>query len=413
VLEVYRTAVAEYGVPKEMLTDNGRQYTSWRGATRFEAELRKDRVHHFKSRPHHPMTLGKVERFWKTIWEEFLVRAQFDSFEQAQERIRHWVKYYNHKRPHQSLDGLCPADRFFAIAKELRAVIERGIAENVQELALRGTPHDPFYMVGRLGQQAVIIRAEKGQVKMEIDGEPTTPNPELTYQLKGEPHESGSQTSSEGADGVQHESARPSGVERLDGTAAAGGSLSGAEHHERAVSRLARASDAGDVAGAATPAEPGVGPRAGLDGEAGTVVESASPGAADPVGETGEAAGAVSTGSGGQSTDEGEMTGEEAHEAEPSTESAGGVGAAPRGVDRAGAERADHGEGSGTATGRRALAAMVQALADRPGGRPATPPPDPEKQALQAQAQQLERQVTVLEQTLTVRQAFADPYKKS
>jgi len=46
VLEVYRRAVAEYGVPKEMLSDQGRQYSSWRGTTRFEAELRKDRVHH-------------------------------------------------------------------------------------------------------------------------------------------------------------------------------------------------------------------------------------------------------------------------------------------------------------------------------------------------------------------------------
>ena len=124
VLEVYRTAVAEYGVPKEMLSDQGRQYSSWRGTTRFEAELRKDRVHHIKSRPHHPMTLGKIERFWKTIWEEFLVRAQFDSFESARERVRFWVKHYNHQRPHQSLEGLCPADRFFAIAQDLRQVIE-------------------------------------------------------------------------------------------------------------------------------------------------------------------------------------------------------------------------------------------------------------------------------------------------
>ena len=68
VLEVYRRAVGEYGVPKEMLTDNGRQYANWRGKTRFEQELEKDRVHHIRSRPHHPMTLGKIERFWKTIW---------------------------------------------------------------------------------------------------------------------------------------------------------------------------------------------------------------------------------------------------------------------------------------------------------------------------------------------------------
>jgi len=49
VLEVYRREVAEYGAPKEMLSDQGRQYSSGRGTTRFEAELRKDRVHHIKS----------------------------------------------------------------------------------------------------------------------------------------------------------------------------------------------------------------------------------------------------------------------------------------------------------------------------------------------------------------------------
>ena len=98
-----------------MLTDNGRQYTSWRGTSRFEAELKKDRVAHFKSRPHHPMTLGKIERFWETIWQEFLSRAQFDSFDSARERIKLWIKYYNHKRPHQGIDGICPADRFFEI----------------------------------------------------------------------------------------------------------------------------------------------------------------------------------------------------------------------------------------------------------------------------------------------------------
>src|SRR4030042_200622 len=41
VLEVYRRAIGEYGVPKEMLTDRGRQYTNWRGSTRVEREIGK------------------------------------------------------------------------------------------------------------------------------------------------------------------------------------------------------------------------------------------------------------------------------------------------------------------------------------------------------------------------------------
>jgi transposase len=48
VLETYRRGIAEYGVPREMLTDNGRQYTNWRGKTRFEKEMTKDRVNHSK-----------------------------------------------------------------------------------------------------------------------------------------------------------------------------------------------------------------------------------------------------------------------------------------------------------------------------------------------------------------------------
>jgi hypothetical protein len=61
VLETYRRGVAEYGVPREILTDNGRQYTNWRGKTRFEQQMKKDRVRHIRSRPHHPMTLGKLD----------------------------------------------------------------------------------------------------------------------------------------------------------------------------------------------------------------------------------------------------------------------------------------------------------------------------------------------------------------
>ena len=168
VLEVYQRATGEYGVPKEMLTDNGRQYTNWRGKTRFEKVLQRDRVHHFRSSPHHPQTLGKIERFWKTIWEEFLDRAQFDTFESARERIAWWVKYYNQQRPHQGIGGLCPADRFFAIQKELGEVMKKGLAANLKELALRGKPQEPVYVVGRVGERSVVIRAEQGTVRMTV-----------------------------------------------------------------------------------------------------------------------------------------------------------------------------------------------------------------------------------------------------
>ena len=41
VLEVFRRAASEYKAPVEMLTDNGRQYTSWRGQAQFEKEMHR------------------------------------------------------------------------------------------------------------------------------------------------------------------------------------------------------------------------------------------------------------------------------------------------------------------------------------------------------------------------------------
>jgi len=223
VLEVYRRAVGEYGVPKEMLTDHGRQYTNWRGSTRFERELGKDRVKHIKSQPHHPMTLGKVERFWKTIYEEFLVRAQFGSFEEAQERIRQWVQYYNYKRPHQGIGGLCPADRYFEIQGELRKTMERGIAENVLEMALRGKPREPFYMVGRMEGQSVVLRAEKGKLRLMVDDEEGGGKREMVYDVRTQEGERGERGEE---DGKRREAesgeARTGGEERTKGFGAYG-----------------------------------------------------------------------------------------------------------------------------------------------------------------------------------------------
>ena len=90
----------------------------------------------------------------------------FESFEAARERIKLWIKYYNHRKPHQGISGLCPADRYFEIQSELRQTIEKGIQENLLEMALRGAPRAPFYMVGRMEGQSVILRAEKGKLKL-------------------------------------------------------------------------------------------------------------------------------------------------------------------------------------------------------------------------------------------------------
>ena len=279
VLEVYRRAIGEYGVPKEILTDRGRQYTSWRGSTRFEREIGKDRIRHIKSQAHHPMTLGKIERFWKTIYEEFLVRAQFGSFEEARERIRNWVQYYNHKRPHQGIGGLCPADRYFEIQAELKKTMEQGIADNVLEMALRGKPKEPFYMVGRMEGQSVVLRAEKGKLRLMVDDEEGGGKQEMVYDVttreektegsletiqteekdgkdrKAEGGEAGDRGQQEKTEELRSYSGGevPGGALGVDGETQTRGSLPGVGSGVGSVESVAGTGDGGNALGLAAP----------------------------------------------------------------------------------------------------------------------------------------------------------------
>jgi transposase InsO family protein len=345
VIEVYRIAMGEYQPPKEMLTDNGRQYTTWRGTSRFEAELQKDRVIHIKSRPQHPMTLGKVERFWSTIWQEFLARAPFDSFEAARERIRLWIAYYNHKRPHQGIGGVCPADRYFEVAGELRKTMASGVADNVLEMALRGMPRAPFYMVGRMEGQSVVLRAEKGKLKLSVDGENEQ---ELVYDLKkgdndgkeGQKGNDGNDQKDEEAPAGQPEpqpergGQGAGGAGGVDGTGEAGASVPAVGREPDHVLAMAGTGDGGDAAGAGKPGEPG----------GGAMPESA---VADALGQAASRGGSEQTRS--ETGEAGRRAGEAGggprlNEVDPGTVTSR--------LDHAGAEGGDHGDGGGPVVGR-------------------------------------------------------------
>jgi len=171
VREALDKAIAKYGVPKEVLTDNGRQYTVWRGATRFEEELRRQGIRHLKSRPQHPQTLGKVERFWKTLWDEFLSRTVFASYEDCEGRLALYLDGYNFQRPHQALQGLTPADRFFRAAAQVRAAVEAQVEANSLRLSQQQPAQKPFYIVGKLGDRDVTISAARDGVRVQFGKE--------------------------------------------------------------------------------------------------------------------------------------------------------------------------------------------------------------------------------------------------
>jgi transposase InsO family protein len=168
VLEVVRGAIGQWGAPREILSDNGRQFVAWRGKTKFQKVLRRQGVQHVRSAPHHPMTLGKIERFWRTIWDEFLCDAVFASFADASQRLSHWIAYYNHQRPHQGIGGACPADRFYGIAGDVEEAVKQGCAENALRLALGQETRHPLYLLGKLGETDVRVTRKGDDIEVKL-----------------------------------------------------------------------------------------------------------------------------------------------------------------------------------------------------------------------------------------------------
>jgi transposase InsO family protein len=111
-------ALAAHGVPEEVLTDNGKQFTGRFTRPRptevlFERICRDNGITTRHTKIRSPTTTGKVERWHRTVREEFLaVQAPFSSLEQAQQALEAWVGDYNTRRPHQALDMATPASRF-------------------------------------------------------------------------------------------------------------------------------------------------------------------------------------------------------------------------------------------------------------------------------------------------------------
>jgi transposase InsO family protein len=168
VLEVVKGAVGEWGAPREILSDNGRQFAAWRGQTRFQKVLKRQGIGHVRSAPRHPMTLGKIERFWKTIWKEFLEEAVFASFADASQRLAYWISYYNHQRPHQGIGGACPADRFYGLAEDIEEATRQGCKENVLRLALGQETKPPLYLLGRLGNTDVRVTRKGEDIEVKL-----------------------------------------------------------------------------------------------------------------------------------------------------------------------------------------------------------------------------------------------------
>jgi transposase InsO family protein len=97
---------AEHGVViQRVLTDNAKAYTNSVAFAETAAGLG---IRLKRTRPYRPQTNGKVERFNKTLLDEWAYARLYRSNNERRRALARWLRLYNHRRPHTSLDGLTP-----------------------------------------------------------------------------------------------------------------------------------------------------------------------------------------------------------------------------------------------------------------------------------------------------------------
>jgi transposase InsO family protein len=116
VLEVFRTAGACWGLPAALLTDNGCVYTTWHraGPNVMQTELLAMGIDYRHSRPYHPQTCGKVERFHQTMKAFLAKQDPAETIAVLQTQVDRFVAYYNDVRPHRAVGRQPPIVAFGA-----------------------------------------------------------------------------------------------------------------------------------------------------------------------------------------------------------------------------------------------------------------------------------------------------------
>lgn len=140
-------ATALFGVPLGQLTDNGLNFSGrLRGfEVAFEIELRAIGVVPKTSRPYHPQTCGKVERFQQTMKKWLRKQPLAADLDELQAQIDAFVDYYNHQRPHRSLGRMTPAEAWAATPP----AINLGVALPGPALRTAGTVDNGLIRLGR------------------------------------------------------------------------------------------------------------------------------------------------------------------------------------------------------------------------------------------------------------------------
>jgi transposase InsO family protein len=133
----------QYGLPFRMTMDNGAPWGSdlVHRDTPVTVWLRRLGIRVSHSRPHHPQTQGKDERFHRTLKVELLRGRNFEAFARIQPAFDDYRNIYNQRRPHQAIDMETPVQRYRVSVRtfpEFLPPIEYGNSDQVRTVDEKG-----------------------------------------------------------------------------------------------------------------------------------------------------------------------------------------------------------------------------------------------------------------------------------
>ncbi len=152
VVDAFTNALEAHGIPASTLTDNGMVFTTRLSGGRggrngFEHLLDSLGIIQKNSRPNHPTTCGKVERFHQTLKRWLDAHPTPATITELQTVLDQFVDEYNQRRPHRSLDSRTPAAAYQARPKTTPAGV-----------------HQPHYRVRH-------DKVSHGNVSLRVNGE--------------------------------------------------------------------------------------------------------------------------------------------------------------------------------------------------------------------------------------------------
>lgn len=115
VVDTFVAAFARWGTPAGVLTDNGAIFTAKQrgdGRTAVEITLGELGIKYSRSRPYHPPTCGKVERFHQTLKKHLRAQPAAATLAELQHQIDAFQAYYNSIRPHRAIRRRTPIEAF-------------------------------------------------------------------------------------------------------------------------------------------------------------------------------------------------------------------------------------------------------------------------------------------------------------